>query len=532
MRRFPGLSSFDELRKSFGVKIVSAFIAVIAAVLSTFTVLLVHHQSREVRDALIKEGRMLASLLAHNARTGVFAENVEVLRDLAQGMMNQRDVVSVSISTAEGRHLFTAAKSLTSVEPQAARVEGGPDSGIHASPVHEFAETASGLVFVRPVMLEVFDHAIESLYFSEANQAKTERVIGYVTIVMDKRTMNKAMESILVQHSTIAVLFIISGSLIILITVRKVTRPLGKLTEQVRLLGKGEAVRQVPIESDDEIGRLAGAFNTMSEDLRKREEEKALLEKQLAQSRKLEAVGTLAKGIAHDFNNLLTTVKGSVYLLQKRLDRSSPLLEYTGKMQDSLHKAQDLIQSLLIFSKGQAVQPKPLELNTLVAQMQTTLVSLAGEQVECSFSLCPGAIVVMADRVQIEQVLMNLVTNARDAMPEGGAVSVRTDAVEVRAERGYNHVQLKPGYYAVICVADGGAGIDEQVRDRIFEPFFTTKEVGKGVGLGLSIVYGIVEHYKGTIEVKTGEGRGTAFTIYLPLAETNRKSGRAGEEAE
>lgn len=517
------LSLFSPGKKSFGIKIAGAFIAVISAVLAAFTLFLVYHQSREVREALIREGRMLAALLAHNARTGVFAENVELLRDLAQGIMKQKNVLSVAVLAADGKLLYSS--RLEQLPDSRGQRSGVPPAG--SAPPPEMAELPLALVFAKPVVLEVFQNTEEDLYFMAERPERIEKTIGYVSVAMDKRVLNEATKAILLQNGIIAALFIVSGAVIIMAAARRVTRPLGALTEQVKLLGRGEPTGHVPVVSDDEIGRLAEAFNTMSDDLRRREEEKGALEEQLAQARKLEALGTLAKGIAHDFNNLLTTVKGSIYLLEKRLGSGSPLLEYTGKLQNSLHKAQELVQSLLIFSRGQAVQPSPVDINAVITQMAPTLTNLAGAASDCAFSLCSGTLVVMAERIQMEQVLMNFVANARDAMPSGGRVSIRTEAVEVAGENGRAHPRLKPGSYAVVSVSDTGTGMSDEVKERLFEPFFTTKEVGKGTGLGLSIVYGIVENYKGCIDVSSHQGEGATFAVYLPLVETaadNKKS--------
>lgn len=524
-------SFLAEYKKSFGIKIIRAFIAVIVIVLSAFTFFLMYYQSQGIRRDLAREGRMLASLLAYSSKTGVFAENAELLRDVVQGILNQKEVVSVSVYAYDGRPLLTLRKSSSAPSQRSEKnLEKPIMAKLQEAKSFEMVETSLAFEFMKPVVMEVFSDTEEALYYNQEHRQKAEKVIGYVQVVLDKHVLNERIKSILFTNAFITLIFILSGAVIIFIAVRKVTRPLAKLTEGVRLLGEGEYMGGVPVESEDEIGRLAGAFNTMSENLLKREEEKKALEEQLVQAKKLEAIGTLAKGIAHDFNNILTTVQGAVYILQKKLGSDNPLQQYTEKMRHSLVRAQDLVQSLLIFSRGQVVRPEPVNLNKLVEMIEPALRSCAGDQIKCVITPSHEALMVMADRVQMEQVFMNLASNARDAMPEGGMLIITTEMVSVDGENGYNTILLAPGRYALVSVSDTGTGISERIKERIFEPFFTTKEVGKGTGLGLSIVYGIIEQHKGRIEVVTEEGKGTTFMVYLPLFEEYRMADRGAQE--
>jgi two-component system, cell cycle sensor histidine kinase and response regulator CckA len=240
------------------------------------------------------------------------------------------------------------------------------------------------------------------------------------------------------------------------------------------------------------------------------------LESQLRQAQKMEAVGTLAGGIAHDFNNILTTIIGYSSLLQMNMDRSNPLKLYVDPILSATQKAADLTQSLLAFSRQQPVTLSPLDINKTIKETKRLLSRLLTEDIALHTSFTVDDTIVMADKTQIDQILFNLVTNARDAMPKGGALTIETDTVEIGGEFIRTHGFAEPGRYVMIKISDTGTGMDEATLENIFEPFFTTKEVGKGTGLGLATVYGIVKQHGGNITVESRPDHGTAFRIYLP----------------
>ncbi|MEW6350182.1 MAG: ATP-binding protein [Thermodesulfobacteriota bacterium] len=248
--------------------------------------------------------------------------------------------------------------------------------------------------------------------------------------------------------------------------------------------------------------------------------ERARLEEQLFQAQKMEAVGRLTGGIAHDFNNILTAIVGYGSLLQFRLPQEDPLRSYVDSILASGERASALTQSLLTFSRRQPLHTRPLSLTAVVRGVENLLNRLIGEDVELRVVMSPAELTVMADSGQLEQVLMNLATNARDAMPNGGTLTIETRPVML--EKGFveDRLLIRPGSYALISMTDTGTGMDEATREKIFEPFFTTKGVGKGTGLGLSIVYAIVSQHDGYINVYSERNRGTTFKIYLPVAGT------------
>jgi PAS domain S-box-containing protein len=245
--------------------------------------------------------------------------------------------------------------------------------------------------------------------------------------------------------------------------------------------------------------------------------ERRKLEEQLLQAQKMEAIGQLAGGIAHDFNNILTAIIGYGNLLKMEISEDDPLQTYVARILASAERAANLTKGLLAFSRKQMISPKAINLNELIKGLERLLSSLLGEDIELSVIPADKDLIIIADGSQIEQVLMNLATNARDAMPDGGSLAIRTEPIEFDNEFIKSHGYGSPGFYALLSVEDTGEGMDEETKERIFEPFFTTKEVGKGTGLGLSMVYGIIKQHDGYISVYSEPKKGTTFKIYLPL---------------
>ena len=256
--------------------------------------------------------------------------------------------------------------------------------------------------------------------------------------------------------------------------------------------------------------------------------EQKALEAQLQQSQKMEAIGLLAGGVAHDFNNLLTIINGYSGIILADLDRSNPIFNKVQQILAAGDRAASLTRQLLAFSRKQVMQPEILNINNQISRMEVLLRRLIGEDIDLVMIYSEQLKRVKADRGQIEQVIMNLVVNARDAMPTGGGLTFETKNVNLDKSYAGIHSDIKSGDYVMIRISDSGMGMDKEVLDQIFDPFFTTKESGKGTGLGLSTVYGIVRQSKGSIQVNSEVGKGTAFEIYLPaIEETNVNATRA-----
>jgi hypothetical protein len=254
--------------------------------------------------------------------------------------------------------------------------------------------------------------------------------------------------------------------------------------------------------------------------------ERKALEVQLQQAQKMESIGRLAGGIAHDFNNLLTVINGYSQLLLNTMSAEDPIRAHLGEIHKAGERAAGLTRQLLAFSRKQVLEPRVLDLNSVVAGMRPMLERLVGEDVEVRVALKAETGMVRADPHQLEQVVMNLAVNARDAMPCGGRLLIETAAVEWDEAHAQAHMEARAGRYVMLSVSDNGVGMDEQTRLRIFEPFFTTKGAGKGTGLGLSMVQGIVAQSGGSIEVYSEPGQGATFKIYLPaLADAATEAG-------
>jgi signal transduction histidine kinase/ActR/RegA family two-component response regulator len=262
-------------------------------------------------------------------------------------------------------------------------------------------------------------------------------------------------------------------------------------------------------------GRLRVAVSDISE--RKQAEEKmAVLQEQFRQSQKLEAIGRLAGGIAHDFNNILAIIQGYSELCLFKIEKEDPMRQDIQTIIKAGKRAANLVGQLLIFSRRQAMEMKVIELNSLLQNLEKMLRRVIGEDVELVTVLADNLGRVKGDSGQIEQILLNLAVNARDAMPSGGKLTIETANVTLDETFRQNPIGLKPGHYVMISMTDTGLGLTQKVKEQIFEPFFTTKEIGKGTGLGLSIVYGIVKQSGGDILVDSELGKGTTFRIYLP----------------
>jgi signal transduction histidine kinase len=284
--------------------------------------------------------------------------------------------------------------------------------------------------------------------------------------------------------------------------------------EAKQLLKAAESLKRptVGITARKQSGqRLQSAPNELGRRVQERTKRK-IFEEQLIQSQKLEAVGRLAGGVAHDFNNLLTAIIGYSQLSLGGLQADNPLRRNLEEIRKAGERAAALTRQLLAFSRQQVMQTKVIDLNTVIAELERMLGRMLGEDIELRTTLREGLGSVKADPGQLEQVIMNLVVNARDAMPSGGKVTIETANVYL----GETYAVQHPGAYVMLAVSDTGAGIDEETQKRVFEPFFTTEKVGKGTGLGLSTVYGIVKQSGGNIWVYSEPGKGTTFSTYLP----------------
>jgi two-component system, cell cycle sensor histidine kinase and response regulator CckA len=247
--------------------------------------------------------------------------------------------------------------------------------------------------------------------------------------------------------------------------------------------------------------------------------ERKELEQRVIHSQKMEAIGRLAGGVAHDFNNLLTTILGYADLLMTKMVSEDPMRRYVGEIRKAAELAAIFTRKLLAFSRKELLQPTVLDVNAVLDDTRLMLERLIGENILLDLQLTPELGHIKADQAQIEQIIINLLVNARDAMPEGGRITIETANTILDQDYAGTHLTVRPGPHVMLAVSDTGRGMDAATRARIFEPFFTTKEKGKGTGLGLATIYGIVKHCGGSLWVYSEEGRGSTFKVYFPMVD-------------
>jgi len=410
------------------------------------------------------------------------------------------------------------------------------------------------------ILQQQVEVAFEELYWLQMNKLQT----------MHQQLSGRVSTAFLTASGLVGGLIIV---LVILMTLlrKRVLRPLKAIHEAINRVRQGSFSARAPVNHNDEIGQVAQGFNFMAASLaesyadlehrvekrtsqlvganeelaaeiteRKRVEEALRAsEGQLLQAQKMEAIGRLAGGIAHDFNNLLTAINGYSELTMLQLKPEDPLMHNIKEVKKAGDRAAALTRQLLAFSRKQVLQPKILDLNVVVSEIEKMLQRLIGEDIELRTVLAPELGHIKGDPGQIEQVIMNLAVNARDAMEGGGKLTIETQNVYL--DEGYvkQHTTVMAGSYVMLAVSDTGQGMDEETQKRIFEPFFTTKDVGKGTGLGLSTVYGIIKQSGGHIWIYSEVGQGTTFKVYLPRVDEEaqvykpsqeRQESRSGKE--
>jgi signal transduction histidine kinase/CheY-like chemotaxis protein len=507
--------------ESFSSRIFFFFTIFIILISVSFTAFFFQQQRKSLKQSLANEGELLAKLLAHNSRFGVFTENEALLRDPVDGIMQHKEVLFVSIQTLDGKLLKEEGRNPSAGAGKTGITKQKPEADLlMKSQRPRMVERADTFEFRAPVVSTPAYPTEEAMIMDETPFKAKERTIGFVRLIIDKKPLNQRLQALLVTSVLLALVFLGIGSIITYFIVKGITQPLNRLTEGVRALGGGGNFTKIPVETGDEIGNLAIAFNAMADSLQKREAEKQQLEEQLRNSQKMEAIGTLAGGVAHDFNNLLTAIMGFGTLLQLKLEEGTSLRGYANQILAAGDRATALTKRLLDFSRKQIINPRPMNLNTIIRNLEGMLERIISEDVEFNVELAEEDLVVMTDPGLIDQVIINLASNGRDAMPDGGALTVRTKIAELHGDSLRADDNRKPGRYALITVTDTGSGMAEETRKRVFDPFFTTKEVGKGTGLGLSMVYGIVQQHDGFIRVESTPGRGTTFQIHLPLIDS------------
>ncbi len=513
---------------SFAVKIFSVVTFFVFVVCCSFTVFFFQHQSKSMTDALIQNNLLLAGILAHNSRIGIFSENQELLRNPMDGVFRQAATEEVSVYDVKGRLIagqerFQTTKTKAQ-QPAANTAAGRVDSALldklRASPSPFYIDNKETMEFWSPVVSSPGYRTAESLLIENKQRPEKDLTIGFVRITIGKAVLNKKLAALLTNSILIGVVFLIVGSGIAFFAVRRIVTPLRALTEGVQMLGKGTFGNKVSVDTDDEIGKLAQAFNQMSESLMRRETENRQLEEQLRHSQRMEAIGTLAGGIAHDFNNILGIIVAYVQLALLDTAEKTKIHRYLREIFQASIRATDLVKQILTFSRQSNQERLPLLIKPIADEALKMMRASLPTTIEIRHNFKSGLTPVLSDPTQIHQVLMNLCTNAGHAMEEhGGVLEVSLDEVVWAAGSPELPVDMQPGRYQILTVRDTGHGMDDSVRERIFDPYFTTKEPGKGTGLGLSVVHGIVRSHDGKIRCTSEPGKGTTFEIFFPTIE-------------
>ena len=372
-----------------------------------------------------------------------------------------------------------------------------------------------------------------SLYYHDNGK---DIFLGTLTVEASKRSaFKKARSLILVTLLQSTLLMFILSVAIIFLFHNLVSRHLIAIQRYTRSITLG--VQQEPLTLDrpnnkhtqeDELSSTVDAINLMRrkiyeayQNLEKQTSEQIKLERQLQQAQKMESIGRLAGGVAHDFNNVLSVIIGYSELLLNQIPPDDPIYGKIKAIYDAGSKASALTRQLLAFSRKQLLERKVISLNTIIKDFLKIFAKIVGEDIVFTTYLSPESCTVEADPGQIEQILMNLIINAKDAMPNGGEIIIETAVVQLDESYIEKHMEVKPGQYVLLSISDTGEGMDENVKSKIFDPFFTTKEQGKGTGLGLATVYGIVKQHDGYIYVYSEKNKGTTFKIYLPACHKN-----------
>ncbi|MGA1863586.1 MAG: ATP-binding protein [bacterium] len=522
---------FKKVNKTISVKFFVISALFILFIFSVFTAHFIQRQNKFLRESLISKGKILSKVLAYDSRLGVFSENEALLADSINAILQEEEILDVSIYNSDGRLLKRKKRQVKSHQKEDLYSKGENLEKVFAwtttGDYPLYMEDKNNLEFWAPV-IEGPDYALEeSVIFHDVPLSGENRVIGFVVITIGKGRLKKGFKALLYNSILLGIIFLLAGSLVFYLLIRGITGPLKRLTDDVISFGKEGTFGSVSVETEDEIGRLARAFNYMAESLKKREAEKEQLGEQLRHSQKMEAIGTLAGGIAHDFNNILTSMIGYAQMMDRKMSKNNPFRYEVKNVLDSGKKAARLTKSILAYSRKQPMDPRPVDLNELVCDIQKLLSGFIRENIECNLNISEQNMIAMADPVQIEQVMLNLATNAMDAMPDGGVLNIITESATLDKNHFGEKAPACKGRYALIRVMDTGTGMDNQTMRKIFDPFFTTKEVGKGTGIGLSMAYGIIKQHHGYIDVNSSQGRGTEFRIYLPLIDLSaeRKKG-------
>lgn len=509
-QRFRGAAS--NILRSLTAKVIISSIVTIAAISVLIWCPSIIHIQKEEFNKSLRFAQSQTALIRRALHYGMLTNNREFLQGTIEFVSKTENFSSIRILGIDNRIYFSSQKSEVGsiVRPIAFGEKLWSIKDIDGKRT---------LKVVTPIL------NTPTCYTAACHvHVKEQTVLGVIDSEFSLHTSDTSVKRQGVTIAAFGFAFIVVLTLpLYLIVYKFILKPLSTLTSGIQRVASGDLSHTIEINTKDEVGILADAFNVMTMKLK---EKRDIMERELdeykmslLQAQKMEAVGRLAGGVAHNLNNILTAIIGYAGITMMKMKEHDPFKYNIEQIIASGERAANLIQRLLAFSRKQLIMPVPIDLNEVIKKVEELLLRVIREDIELKTVLVDRTLIVMADSVQIEQVLMNLAINARDAMPDGGVLTIKTGFEELDEVYAKTHDFECPGTYAFVSVTDTGIGIDEKMQKKIFEPFFTTKEVGKGTGLGLASVFGTIKQHNGNIEVYSEVGKGTTFKIYLLLIE-------------
>lgn len=512
---------YSQMRQSLCKKVLTTFISIFAIFFIGLFVFYSYQQIHHIKKSFIREGKILASVLSINSRIGVLAKDEKLLRQEAQGFLCQPYVMAISFFDNNNSQLMHIKRKGNKVSAVANILDIKKRYSQNQPPPYIY-ETKDTIEIWNPVYVSVGFRSAEELVLGVMPTKK--KLIGWSVINLDKSEILRKEKICLLFFLFV---FFTCITLAYFFMHRAAFRTVGSIDMLCEYVNKFKSIedidslKEIPLEGEDEAGKVASVINEMIKVLKKKHEEKKRLENQLLNAQKLEAIGALAGGIAHDFNNVLASVMGSGDIVKYRIATGQNIdSHFVETIITCCKRAREMIAEMLKYARGKGMDRYPLKLNDQIVMLKKMTSGFLSDDIEVKLELSNEDPVVVSNSTQLHQVLLNMITNAQDAMPKGGILRIATAIEEVSSDKAKSKGEwVNPGKYGVIYIEDTGVGMDQETLNNIFKPFFTTKGPEKGTGLGLYNCFKIIKDHGGFIDVESAKGKGTLFKIYIPLSD-------------
>ena len=503
----------EKLRLSLASKLLITSVLIIVGITILFWLPSIVHIQKEELNKNINFAESQTDVIQRALHYGMLTNNREFIKQTIESLASMDNILWIRITDSEGGVHFSSVRGETGARPDSAISNVRDEEG--RTSMMKKVRGQRVLEIIQPI------HNMHPCYTAKCHaHSKDQKILGRIETEYSLRSVDAYISK---QRYTLAAFgFVFIAVLFVplyLVVQHFVLSPVVLLKEGIQRVTAGDLSHPIEIDAKDELGMLARSFNSMTKNLQEKSnavtKELDEYRTSLLHAQKMEAIGTLSAGIAHDFNNILTGILGYSELA---LDETThqPVKEHLQRVLELTQNATEFTKQILLIGRKLPPARQPTDINRLIEESMRMLRRMVEENIEIRLIPRTGLHMVNADQSQITQVLMNLVVNARDAMPKGGAIEIRTGESHVDEEYCTYYAYAAQGYFVTITVSDTGEGISEEIKTRIFEPFFTTKVKGKGTGLGLAVSYSIIRAHGGWINFYTEEGKGTAFTIYLP----------------